>query len=68
MQYNREYVGARGKCPGPDAKERMVFPMEKRRVRLEINGVVCGLITQESDAYMRSLAEEVGDVMQEILK
>ena len=42
--------------------------MEKRRVRLEINGVVCGLITQESDAYMRSLAEEVGDVMQEILK
>ena len=42
--------------------------MEKRRVRLEINGVVCGLITQESDAYMRSLAEGVGDVMQEILK
>lgn len=42
--------------------------MEKRRVRLEINGVVCGLITQESDVYMRSLAEEVGDVMQEILK
>ncbi len=40
--------------------------MEKRRVRLEINGVVCGLITQESDEYMRSLAEEVGDLITEI--
>ena len=26
--------------------------MEKRRVRLEINGVVCGLITQESEGYV----------------
>ena len=33
--------------------------MEKRRVRLEINGVVCGLITEESDAYMQALAGEV---------
>ena len=40
--------------------------MEKRRVRLEINGVVCGLITQESDEYMGSLADEVGRLMQEI--
>lgn len=40
--------------------------MEKRRVRLEINGVVCGLITQESDEYMRSLAEEVGEMITEI--
>lgn len=46
--------------------ERMDFRMEKRRVRLEINGVVCGLITQESDEYMRSLAEEVGDLITEI--
>ncbi len=41
--------------------------MEKRRIRLEINGVVCGLITQESEEYMRSLAGEVGDLMKEIL-
>lgn len=37
--------------------------MEKRRVRLEINGVVCGLITQESDEYMESLADEVGKLI-----
>lgn len=41
--------------------------MEKRRIRLEINGVVCGLITQESEEYMQSLAEEVGKMMREIL-
>ncbi len=41
--------------------------MEKRRIRLEINGVVCGLITQESEEYMESLANEVGDLMKEIL-
>ena len=40
--------------------------MEKRRVRLEINGVVCGLITQESDEYMQALAGEVGELMTEI--
>ena len=40
--------------------------MEKRRVRLEINGVVCGLITQESDEYMKKLAGEVGELMTEI--
>lgn len=40
--------------------------VEKRRVRLEINGVVCGLITQESDEYMGALAEEVGELMREI--
>lgn len=41
--------------------------MEKRRVRLEINGVVLGVITEESDEYMEALAEEVGDQMQAIL-
>lgn len=41
--------------------------MEKRRIRLEINGVVCGLITQESETYMRSLADEVGELMTEIM-
>lgn len=40
--------------------------MEKRRIRLEINGVVCGLITQESEEYMESLAGEVGRLMQSI--
>lgn len=42
--------------------------MEKRRIRLEINGVVCGLITQESEDYMRSLADEVGELMTEIME
>ena len=37
--------------------------MERRRVRLNINGVVCGLITGESEAYMQALADEVGDMM-----
>lgn len=41
--------------------------MEKRRIRLEINGVVCGLITQESEEYMGSLAQEVGAMMRQIL-
>ena len=48
-------------------RERMgCKTMEKRRVRLEINGVVCGLITQESDDYMKKLAAEVGELMTEI--
>ena len=37
--------------------------VEKRRIRLEINGVVCWLITQESDEYMQSLAKEVGELL-----
>lgn len=41
--------------------------MEKRRVRLEINGIVCGLITEESDEYMDALCVEVGDMMRKIL-
>lgn len=41
--------------------------MEKRRVRLTINGVVCGLITGESEAYMQSLADEVGNLMRQIM-
>ena len=40
--------------------------MEKRRVRLEINGVICGLITQESDEYKKSLADEVNEMLEEI--
>ena len=39
---------------------------EKRRIRLEINGVVCWLITQESDEYMQSLAKEVGELLEEM--
>ncbi len=41
--------------------------MEKRRVRLEINGIVCGLITQESDEYMKALSDEVGGLMREVM-
>ncbi len=41
--------------------------LEKRRIRLEINGVVCGLITEESEEYMQALANEVGELMREIL-
>ena len=39
----------------------------KRRVRLNINGVVCGLITGESEEYMQVLADEVGDMMKQIM-
>lgn len=41
--------------------------MNKRRVRLSINGVVCGLITGESEEYMQSLADEVGGMMKQIM-
>lgn len=41
--------------------------MEKRRVRLNINGVVCGLITGESAEYMQALADEVGALMKQIM-
>lgn len=41
--------------------------MDKRRVRLSINGVVCGLITGESEEYMQALADEVGDMMKQIM-
>ncbi|WP_099206028.1 cell division protein ZapA [Scatolibacter rhodanostii] len=41
--------------------------MEKRRVRLEINGVVCGLITEETDEYMHELAAEIGEMMNEVM-
>lgn len=36
-------------------------------MRLEINGVVCGLITQESEEYMKALADEVGSLMRGVL-
>lgn len=41
--------------------------MEKRRVRLVINGVVCGLITEESDEYMQTLSKEVEDMMKKVV-
>lgn len=37
-------------------------------MRLEINGIVCGLITQESEEYMKALAGEVGDLMRGVLE
>ena len=37
-------------------------------MRLDINGVVCGLITQESEEYMRGLADEVGSLMRGVLE
>lgn len=40
--------------------------MEKRRIKLNINGVVCGLITAESDEYMQSLADEVGELVKAV--
>lgn len=43
-----------------------MITMEKRRVRLEINGVVCGLITEESDEYMAQLAGEIGETMNQV--
>ena len=58
LHYNGEKHGSSTGKEGQD--------VEKRRVRLEINGVVCGVITQESDAYMETLAEEVGQLMQVI--
>lgn len=33
--------------------------MERRRLKLNINGVVCGIITEETDEYMNELADEV---------
>lgn len=33
---------------------------------MEINGVVCGLITEESEEYMEALAGEVGEMMRNI--
>ena len=41
--------------------------MNKRRVRLTINGVVCGLITGETEEYMQTLADEVGGMMKQIM-
>ena len=40
--------------------------MEKRRIRLDIHGVVIGLVTQESDEYMETLAREVEQAVEEI--
>ena len=41
--------------------------VEKRRMRLEINGIVCGLITQESEEYMKALSDEVGELMRGVM-
>lgn len=41
--------------------------MEKRRVKLNINGVVCGLITSESDEYIQQLSQELERRMTQIL-
>lgn len=40
--------------------------MERRRIRLNINGIICALITEESDEYMQGLAEEIGVLMRNI--
>ena len=42
------------------------FIVEKRRIRLDINGIVCGLITEESDEYMNAISDEVGSMMNRI--
>ena len=47
--------------------ERGVRQLEKRRVRLEINGIVCGLITEESDEYMQRISDDVGEMMRKII-
>ena len=44
-----------------------VKAMEKKRVRLDICGVSCTLITEESEEYMRALGAEVSKLMSEIL-
>jgi len=41
--------------------------LEKRRIRLNINGVVCGIITEESDEYMQMISDEVGSMMAKIM-
>lgn len=41
--------------------------LEKRRVKLNINGVVCGLITSETDEYMQRLSLELSQRMSQIL-
>lgn len=41
--------------------------MEKRRVRLEINGVVCGVITEETNEYMAELSNDISDLMNQIM-
>ncbi len=60
----RRRPGGAGPLPAGGKEEGA---LEKRRIRLEINGVVCGLITQESEEYMQALANEVGELMKEIL-
>lgn len=42
--------------------------MPKNRVRLEICGVHCSLLSDESEEYMLSLAKETEDMMNRILK
>lgn len=40
--------------------------MEKRRVRIEIGGIVCGIITEESDEYMTEVSDAVSSMMKNI--
>lgn len=44
-----------------------MISVEKRRIRLNINGVVCGIITEESDEYMQIISDEVGSMMAKIM-
>ncbi len=37
--------------------------MEKKRIKLDINGVVCGIITEETEEYIEGLAKEVRSTM-----
>ncbi len=37
--------------------------MEKKRIKLDINGVVCGIITEEPEEYIEELAAEVRKTM-----
>lgn len=41
--------------------------VEKRRVRLEINGIVVGIITEEDDEYMQEISNDVGKMMSKVM-
>ena len=67
LHYNRgNDAGRQAVLCGAALLRKEGSAVEKRRIRLEINGVVCGLITEESEEYMESLAEEVGELMRNI--
>ncbi len=44
----------------------MGIKLEKNKVRININGISCNILSDESESYVHSVADEVNDAIQKV--